>query len=107
MNIIVTSPNLNEKYNISGISSIVSNFVKGQEEDYTIFITGKKDKERRDFKWLKKQLILLRKYYNLLNEKKIDIVHINHHDAGLQSQLRGDRRAEGSRGLAGLVDCRQ
>lgn len=77
MKILITTPNLSKSINISGISSIVSNIIKGNEENFIIFITGRKDKDKRNLIWLLNQLFIFFKFWYTLLVSDIKLVHIN------------------------------
>lgn len=49
MNIIITSPSLNPKVNVSGISSVTQFIISNnRKQNYLHFELGKKDKEKGD-----------------------------------------------------------
>lgn len=51
--ILIITPSLNPKENISGISSFVNTLIDNyKEETYAPFYVGKKDNEKRSIKWL-------------------------------------------------------
>jgi glycosyltransferase involved in cell wall biosynthesis len=77
MKILITTPNLIESLNISGISTIVSNIIKVNKKQFITFITGRRDKEKRNLKWLFKQFFVLFKFYHTLLVLNISLVHIN------------------------------
>lgn len=77
MKILITAPSLDTKYNVSGISSVVNNIFATTELDYVHFEVGKQDKEKRDLKWVLKQLFLPLKLFNVFLTNKIDLFHLN------------------------------
>lgn len=77
-NILIVSPSLDPKENISGISSIVSLLVDYNEEvHYIPFVQGKKDKESRGTRWLLNQILTPFRLLMLLFHTHIDIIHFN------------------------------
>ncbi|OAQ42048.1 hypothetical protein A5893_02730 [Pedobacter psychrophilus] len=78
MNIIITAPSLNPKYNVSGISSVV-NFIidKNQKHNYLHFQIGKIDKEKGG---VGRIIGIIKSYFKwilLLNKTKDKLVHFN------------------------------
>lgn len=76
MNILITSPSLDTKDNVGGISSLVKLLLDKSNIAYSVFVAGKKDSESRGIKWFIKQFFVL---FNFSKEVKQDIsfVHIN------------------------------
>ncbi len=77
MNILITAPSLNTKYNVSGISSVVNNILAVTDQNYIHFMVGKKDQQKRNIMWFWDQFILPFKLMYILSKHKIDIFHLN------------------------------
>ncbi len=77
--VLVTSPSIDVTQNVSGIANMTNLWLKNNNEvNYVIFEAGKKDKTKRNFLWLLIQPLILLKFFNkIINDKNIDIVHIN------------------------------
>ena len=74
--ILITSPSLNPDDNISGISNhtrllIASNL----DVDYSHFVVGRKDHEKKNYIWILKQIKLMVKFF--LVAREVDLVHLN------------------------------
>lgn len=78
MNIIITSPSLNPKVNVSGISS-VTQFIIGQNKEHTYlhFELGKKDKEKGGWHRIPALIRKYREWKNVLALHPDAIVHYN------------------------------
>lgn len=77
MNILITAPSLDTKYNVSGISSVVNNILAASDENYIHFSVGKKDGQKRNIMWILDQFTLPFKLMHALSKNKIDILHLN------------------------------
>lgn len=77
MNILITAPSLDTKNNVSGISSVVNNILTTTNLNYIHFEVGKQDKEKRNLKWILKQLYLPVNLFIVFSTKRIDIFHLN------------------------------
>jgi glycosyltransferase involved in cell wall biosynthesis len=77
MNIIVTGPSLDTKYNISGIASVVNNILDETNLNYFHLVVGKTDQQKRNIVWLYDQFVLPIKLIWRLFTSKTEIVHIN------------------------------
>lgn len=77
MKILITAPSLDEKQNVSGISTIVRQIIKGSRQSFYHFQAGRIDGEKSDFKWLLKQTFLPVRFFQTLRREKIDVAHIN------------------------------
>lgn len=76
--VLIVSPSLDPKENISGISSIVNLLVEyNREVHYIPFVQGKKDKDFRGLKWLLNQILTPFRLLIILFRKPIDIIHFN------------------------------
>ena len=77
--VLITAPSLDEKSNVSGISTVVRNIMEFSDKtvNFFHFKVGKVDKKNRDITWLMDQLLLVPQFiYNVLKHK-IDAVHLN------------------------------
>ncbi|QKJ31481.1 glycosyltransferase family 4 protein [Mucilaginibacter mali] len=80
MNILITSPSLNENENVSGISSLVKNIISNKfDGDKFIHLKlGKTDHQKKsNLEWYINQLILIPTVILKLLRNKIDLVHLN------------------------------
>lgn len=77
LKVLITSPSLDEKENVSGISTVVREIVKHSDCEFTHFVAGRKDKEKAGVFWLLKQIFLPFRFSWLILWKKIDVIHIN------------------------------
>jgi len=77
MKVLITSPSLNEKENVSGISTMVSNIIAHGGGKFTHFAAGRKDDEKLDLNWVTSQFRLPLLFRQALARTKPDIVHIN------------------------------
>lgn len=78
INILVTTPSINTKDNVSGIANLTRLLVENNREvKYTLFTAGKKDNETRGIKWLLKQFGVLLAFKKQTNKKAILFAHIN------------------------------
>ena len=82
LNVIITSPSLDENENVSGISSVVRGILEGfslsgYDVNFTLFSAGKKDTENGKLTFLIRQLLLPIKFILLMLKLKPDVVHIN------------------------------
>ncbi len=77
--VLLTSPSINAKQNIGGISSLTKLLIENNHEiEYIHFVRGKKDTQKRSFMWLLKQPRILLNFLSILMyNKNIRIVHIN------------------------------
>ncbi|MCW5961966.1 MAG: glycosyltransferase family 4 protein [Pyrinomonadaceae bacterium] len=77
MQILITSPSLNETENVSGISSLVREIISASACEFSHFIAGRKDSDNEGVGWIFKQLILPLQFYRKIRRESPDIVHIN------------------------------
>ncbi len=76
--VLITAPSLDERYNVSGISSIVREIVTNQDTfEQVHFTLGSTDRQKKNVKWVVQQSLLLPKYLSLLFRHNISIVHFN------------------------------
>lgn len=76
--VIITSPNLNPEYNVSGISS-VTNFIVNNNTSfkYMHFELGKRDAEKRDLIWFVRILRAWFSWFFILVREKNVFIHFN------------------------------
>lgn len=77
--VLITAPSLEEKSNVSGISTVVRNIIEFSDPSirFIHFKVGKVDKKNRDLSWVLDQLLLVPQFiYNIL-KYKVDAVHLN------------------------------
>ncbi|MET0243991.1 MAG: glycosyltransferase family 4 protein [Flavitalea sp.] len=77
--ILITAPSLNERENVSGISTIVRTIINNNKSanQFIHFRVGKKDGEKKGFKWVLNQLALIPRLTAAVISKKINIVYFN------------------------------
>lgn len=78
--IIITSPSLNTKENVSGVSAVTKFIIDNNKEvNYTHFLVGKKDNENGNICIrLLKLIKSFKKWTKLLQKKKEAIIHYNY-----------------------------
>jgi glycosyltransferase involved in cell wall biosynthesis len=78
MKVLITSPSLDEKKNVSGISTLVREIInhRGDAEFYH-FQAGREDDEKIGVKWIFQQIFLTPRFLWTLYREKINVVHIN------------------------------
>lgn len=78
--VLITAPSLDEKSNVSGVSTVVRNIMEFSDQSIIHFVhfkVGKVDKKKRDASWFIDQLLLIPRFiYNVL-KYKVDAVHLN------------------------------
>ncbi|HEY0658248.1 MAG TPA: glycosyltransferase family 4 protein [Pyrinomonadaceae bacterium] len=77
MKILITAPSLDEKENVSGISTLVREITGSGDCEFVHFSAGRKDSEKADFGWLLRQILLPPRFFRQIFREKIDVVHIN------------------------------
>jgi len=77
MKILITAPSLEERENVSGISTLVREIIKTDKNDFTHFVAGRQDGEKKSVGWLTKQIALPAKFRQTIRREKPDIIHIN------------------------------
>ena len=77
-NILITSPSINTKDNVSGIANLTRLLVENNSEvNYKLFTAGKKDNETRGIKWFFKQFGVLLAFRKQFSKEEISFAHIN------------------------------
>lgn len=77
MKIVITSPSLDERKNVSGISTIVRQIIEHGNDGFIHFQAGRQDGESAGPMWLARQVVLPLRFYLTLRKVKPDVVHIN------------------------------
>ena len=77
MNILITAPDLEESRNVSGISTVVRQIIERRPSQFTHFIAGSADRERKGPRWLIKQLALPIRFLMAVIRSRPDLIHIN------------------------------
>lgn len=76
--VLITSPSLNVKENVSGISSLVADIINYSDYDFVHFQLGSKDGfKRKNLRWVFDQLSVYAKIFYTSVFKKYSIVHLN------------------------------
>lgn len=77
LKVLITAPSLDERENVSGISTLVREIIGNAECDFSHFVAGRKDGEKANASWLVRQLALPIEFLKRLKREKPDLVHIN------------------------------
>ncbi len=77
MKVLITAPSLDEKINVSGISTLVRQIVESGAADFRHFQAGRQDGEKSGIRWLVQQMLLIPRFRRTMRREKVDIVHIN------------------------------
>ena len=77
MKILITAPSLDERENVSGISSVVNLIIKCSCENFYHFQAGRRDGEAARIVWIVKQINSVPRFLRVIQREKIDVVHIN------------------------------
>ena len=77
MKVLITAPSLDERKNVSGISTLVREIIKTDENDFTHFVAGRRDGEKKGITWIAKQLSLPSRFRQTIKRDKPDVIHIN------------------------------
>lgn len=77
LKILITAPSLDEKENVSGISTFVRQITKYDECEFIHFTAGRRDGQKVNVFWILKQVFLPIGFLYRILKEKIDVVHIN------------------------------
>lgn len=78
MDIIITSPSLDPKINVGGISAVVRFILKNNPgQKYVHFILGKTDRTYRGLSWIFSTVNSWLRWFKLVWEKKHSLIHFN------------------------------
>jgi len=77
MKILITAPSLDERENVSGISSVVRLIMTGSRENFYHFQAGRRDGEAAGISWVFKQINSVPRFLRAIKREKINVVHIN------------------------------
>ena len=78
MIVIITSPSLSPKNNVSGIATLTRLMISlNKDVKYHLFEIGRRDYEKRGILWALKQLFIPVYFFFFLKKNKPDIVHLN------------------------------
>lgn len=77
MKVLITAPSLDEKENVSGISTLVRDIIRHGKSNFSHFTVGRKDDEKVRIGWIFKQVYLPFRFWRQLSREKADVVHIN------------------------------
>lgn len=77
MKVVITAPSLDEKRNVSGISTIVRQIIEHGSDDFSHFTAGREDGEPANAAWLLKQAAMPFRFYSYIRRENADLVHIN------------------------------
>ena len=77
MKVLITAPSLDEKENVSGISTLVREIIEHGNQEFYHFQAGRRDDENINLRWIFEQIFLTPRFVWTLYREKIDLVHIN------------------------------
>lgn len=77
MKILITAPSLDERENVSGISSVVRLIIKSSRESFYHFQAGRRDGEAVGLGWIIRQTNSIPRFLRAIEREQIDVVHIN------------------------------
>lgn len=77
MKVLVTAPSLDENKNVSGISTLVRQIIKGGAAEFYHFRAGKTDGEKTGADWFLQQILLVPRFLQTVRRERIDLVHLN------------------------------
>ena len=77
MKILITAPSLDEKENVSGISTVVRQIIENSEQEFSHFTAGRKDGKKNLAFWIFDQVLLLPRFLLKIRQEKPDILHLN------------------------------
>lgn len=79
ISVIITSPSIDTKNNIGGISNVTSSLIiENKQINYIHFVVGKKDNQKRNIIWFLNQFNIIFSFVSLLLRKKeVQICHFN------------------------------
>lgn len=77
LKILITAPSLDERENISGISTLVRRIIEKSNFNFLHLPIGRKDSQNINFLWIWKQIFLPIRFFQQIFANKINIVHIN------------------------------
>ncbi|HEX8735224.1 MAG TPA: glycosyltransferase family 4 protein [Pyrinomonadaceae bacterium] len=75
LKVLLTAPSLDEKQNVSGISTVARQIIERGTFDYRHFEAGRRDGERADANWIWKQIVSVPRFRRAA--RGVDIVHFN------------------------------
>jgi glycosyltransferase involved in cell wall biosynthesis len=77
LKILISSPSLNTKDNVSGISSLVAEIINSNKNQFIHLKLGSKDNEKKNIKWLFKFFYNYIKVFIIPVFKRFQIAHLN------------------------------
>jgi len=77
MRIAITSQNLDPRIVVSGISTVASTIIELSKNEMFFYEMGYRDGDKKNFKWLLKQLKFIFHFPLFLFKNKIELVHLN------------------------------
>jgi glycosyltransferase involved in cell wall biosynthesis len=73
--VLITAPSLDEKQNVSGISTVARQIIERGTFEYRHFESGRRDGERAGINWIWKQIVSVPRFRRAA--RGVDIVHLN------------------------------
>ncbi|HLM00964.1 MAG TPA: glycosyltransferase family 4 protein [Pyrinomonadaceae bacterium] len=73
--VLLTAPSLDEKQNVSGISTVARQIIERGTFEYRHFEAGRRDGERARIGWIRKQIVSVRRFRRAVRDA--DVVHLN------------------------------
>ena len=77
MKVLITAPSLDNQENVSGISTMIASIIESAGDNFVHFAVGRKDVEKFDLGWVRRQVILPFSFRRAISRSKPDVVHIN------------------------------
>lgn len=77
--VLITAPSLDERNNVSGISTVVRNIMSHSDENikYFHFKVGKQDKKNRSISWFFDQVFLIPNFIRSVMKWQVKAIHLN------------------------------
>ena len=77
MKVLITAPSLDEKRQVSGISTLVRQIINSGAADFYHYEAGRRDGEKINARWIISQILLVPRFVNAMRREKIDFAHVN------------------------------
>jgi glycosyltransferase involved in cell wall biosynthesis len=77
MKVLMTAPSLDEKENVSGISTLAREIIAHGTSEFSHFAAGRRDGEKAGLNWFFRQIALPARFFGKIRREKPDLVHIN------------------------------
>lgn len=77
MRVLITSPSLDPKENVGGISTLIADLLQTRNSEFVHFVAGRRDGERSGLKWFVTQLGLPFAFRRAIRRSSPQVVHLN------------------------------